>query len=412
MSLWSPAARKLATANTASLRPSPRINEAPQQPTKPQAQARPVDTFTPAPRPGPSPRPPELNPQGVKSYSKPQSASSLPDPRGTGVLTLNTANGVRSGEYRGPDDRRRQAELIQQTGASIVALQEVDVGVDRTRNVNTALDVLRHVNPAFADFLTQGADVPRVDIGQEAPGTAIRTGVDGTTLYQTPQGTLVTGESFSGDDRAGGVSNDTGSGATYGNALYVAAPNRVSEAYTVALPSSLEANAPPGASREQLEALADGQLTDAERQQLRQSNEAIRDDPNGEEPRSALVTRVVGPDGREQTIINLHVAAGDNEADATLRQRQLEYVAQLVQAESNGPPAREVVVLGDFNDSTANVAQAFEGTGLERVVGGRAATGANFDQIWTTGGITTENSAQVKTQGTSDHKHAGYTVIV
>jgi endonuclease/exonuclease/phosphatase family metal-dependent hydrolase len=325
------------------------------------------------------------------------------------VLTLNTANGVKSGEYRDPADRQRQADFIKSTGASIVALQEVDVGVDRSNNVNTALDVVRRVNDSFNVFLDPNANVPRVDIGQEAPATAIREGSDGTTLYQTPEGTLVTGESFSGDDREGGIAKDTDAGASYGNALYVAAPNKVSEAYTVALPSSLNEGAPQAPSQAQLAALADGKITDAERTQLEQTNEAIRDDPNGEEPRSALVTRVVGEDGRETTYINVHTSAGDSEE---LRKAQLEYIAQIAEAESKGPPAREVVVLGDFNDSTANVGDAFEGTGLERAVGGGTSGRPNFDQIWTTGGLDTTHSAQVATHQTvSDHENAGYTVI-
>jgi endonuclease/exonuclease/phosphatase family metal-dependent hydrolase len=399
MSLLSPAARRLATVTQALSKPLSRVGPQAQQSAQAPAQARRLDTFTPsAPAQGPSPRRPEINPQAVRGYGEPQQATDLPDPTGTGVLTLNTANGVSSGEFRDPEDRARQAKFIQQTGASIVALQEVDVGVDRTGNINTALDVIRRAYPDFDAFLT-------------ANEATIRKGSDGTTQYQTPAGTLVTGEAFSGDDRPRGINDDTGRNASYGNAIFVAPPHQVSEAYTVALPSSLNADAPQAASQEQLAALADGKLTDAERQQLGQTNEAIRDDPNGDEPRGALVTRVVGPDGREKTIINIHTAAGSDNAE--LRQRQLEYVAQIVEAESKGPPAREVVVLGDFNDSTANVGNAFEDTGLERTVGGSAATGANFDQIWTSGGITTQNSAQVATNGAiSDHENAGYTEIV
>jgi endonuclease/exonuclease/phosphatase family metal-dependent hydrolase len=414
MSLLSPAARQLANITKANPKPLPRVGPQAQPGTQAPAQARPLDTFTPSLAQGRlPPSRPEINPQGERVYSEPQEADQLPDPAGTGVLTLNTANGVQSGRYRDGDDRQRQADFIKATGASIVALQEVDVGVDRTQNVNTALDIIRRNHSSFDVFTDPNAKVPRVDIGQDAPETAIREGRDGTTLYQTPEGTLVTGESFSGDDREGGVDDDTDKGASYGNALFVAAPNKVSEAYTVALPSSLNKGAPSAPSEAQLAALADGKLTDAERTQLEQSNEAIRDDPNGEEPRSALVTRVVGPDGRETTYINTHTAAG--EGSEQLRQDQLAYIAQLAEAESKGPPAREVVVLGDLNDSTGAVDAAFDSTfdgGLNRTVGGDSYGRHNFDQIWTTGGLNTTNSAQVATHQTiSDHENAGYTVI-
>jgi hypothetical protein len=74
-----------------------------------------------------------------------------------------------------------------------------------------------------------------------------------------------------------------------------------------------------------------------------------------------------------------------------------------------------VVVLGDLNDSTGAVDAAFDSTfdgGLNRTVGGDSYGRHNFDQIWTTGGLNTTNSAQVATHETiSDHENAGYTVI-
>jgi endonuclease/exonuclease/phosphatase family metal-dependent hydrolase len=329
----------------------------------------------------------------------------LPDPgNGTGVLTLNLANGQERGGYRSPEGRERQAELIRETGATIAAFQEVDTNVDRSGNANTSLDVVRRINPAF-DVFTSGTSVPTVPIGADAPETALRKGSDGTTLYQTPQGTLVTGESFSGDDRGG--LGDSGADATYGNALYVGAPNKVVDAYTVELPPTPGGDGPPVASPEELANLADGKLTDADRDALGQRNEAIRKG-SPIEPRSALVTRVVGPDGRERSIITTHLSKN---GDKELRARQLAYLAQVAQAESKGPPAREVMVLGDFNSSTKEVGAALEGAGLHRVVGGKKETEANFDQIWVSGGTPTDTSAQVEAGRASDHKYAGYTVI-
>jgi hypothetical protein len=407
MSLWSPAARDAYRARQ--MHKTPPQTTAPQRPPsappKPPASTRFKDSFTPAPpRLADRARKPELNPAPVRDgYRQPRSASELPPPgRGTGLLTINTANGA-GDEYRDPANRQAQADLIRDTGASIVAFQEVDVNVDRSGNVNTALDIVARLEPSFAVFARGGA--PTVDIHAPAPGTAVRTGEDGTTLYQTPEGTLVTGESFSGDDR--GIAGDHGADATYGNALYVAAPERVTEAYTLSLPSTTGEGALGAATPAELAALADGPLTAEERARLGDNNEALRN-RGGPEPRAALVTRVTGPDGQERTIINVHLASAD---DPKLREAQLEYLAQVVAAESKGPPAREVVVMGDFNSSTAEVGAAFESVGLERVVGGSKPGGANFDQVWTTAGLDTHDSAQVDTEGVSDHKYAGYTVI-
>ncbi|WP_194869394.1 endonuclease/exonuclease/phosphatase family protein [Myxococcus sp. AB025B] len=122
-----------------------------------------------------------------------------------------------------------------------------------------------------------------------------------------------------------------------------------------------------------------------------------------------IARRVVGPDGQEKSIINVHLAAGKE--GAGLREKQLQFLAEVARAEAKGPPARELVVMGDFNDSTENVGKALEGAGLHRVVGGKKANGDNFDQVWVSGGLDTHNAAQVKTDGVSDHAHAGYPII-
>lgn len=392
--------------------PAPKPPPPPPAP-KPEPQARFTDSFTPS-RPR-SPSQPELNPPQLKGYSEPVKPEDLPPPgNGTGVLTLNLANG-KDDYYRTDENRTDQADLIRETGASIVALQEVDVGVGRSGGVNTGLEVVRKLEPAFDAFVPPNAVEPVPISDPNPPEVAIREGQDGTTLYQTPQGTLVTGESFSGDDR-GGLGTRS-SEATYGNAVYVAPPNRVTDAYTVVLPSTPD-GLQRGVTPPDLAALADGQVTDAERDALRTYNETVRHDAP-EEPRTALVTRVVGPDGKEQTLINVHLDAS-NEA---IREEQLKYLAQIVEAEKNGSPPRDVLVMGDFNDSTAAVGEHLEDAGLHRVVGGSNDGIENFDQVWVSSGVETDHSAQVDTggsalgnlldafKGVSDHPNAGYTVI-
>ncbi|RKH50978.1 endonuclease/exonuclease/phosphatase family protein [Corallococcus llansteffanensis] len=421
MSLWSPAARDAFRARIAPKAP-PRAEPPPKAPAlKPPppslSQARHADAFIAAKPTGRGPaKPPELNPQPLRTgFDKPVSVDALPDKKtGTGILTLNTATGA-GDEYNTAANRGAQAKLILDSGASIVAFQEVDVNVERSKrgdaksaDRNTALDIVAKANPAFRAFIE--GNVPKVDINDPSPPpTSIRTGEDGTTLYDTPEGTLVTGESFSGDDTEGGVDGDHGADSTYGNATYVAAPDEVTEAYTVTLPT--QDGTPGAASPERLQALADGKLTKEERAELGRDNELLRDSGRSE-PRSALVTRVKGPDGTERTIINVHVAAGKDNKD--LRDQQLAYIAQIAAAESKGPPSREVVVLGDLNTSTTEVQALFGKAGLERAVGGTSGGPGeieDYDQVWTTAGVNTQNSAQVETDGASDHPHAGYTEI-
>lgn len=365
------------------------------------------DTFTPE-----GPRRVRSGESAPDSYSSPISASQAGQNSGagTGVLTLNIANGA-GDAYRDGDTRERQADLIRDTGASIVAFQEADVNAARSGDVNTPLDVARRTNSAFDVFSGSNPQVPEVDINEPAPATAIRKGSDGTTLYQTPDATLITGESYSGEDYGRyGVGTeekpDKGADASFGNAIYVAKPNRVVDAYTVALPHSAGPEHPP-ASDELLGQLARGPATDAQRDELGKVNEGVRDNAE-REPRSALVARVAGPDGRERTIINVHLSQNKYPED---RERQLEYITKIVEAERSADPSREIVVLGDFNSSTAEIEKAFEDAGLHQEVGGQKASFGNYDQVWVSNNTYTSASAQVETDGASDHLYAGYTVL-
>jgi endonuclease/exonuclease/phosphatase family metal-dependent hydrolase len=344
----------------------------------------------------------EPKPSG-QGFSEPVFASELPDvPAGsTGVLTLNLANGKEDQGFREAENRTAQAKLIEETGASVLALQEVDVGVNRSGNVNTALDVVRQVkgNESFDRAFT-----PEGELKPDAPpGSSKRAYDDGSTLFQTDAGTLVTGTSFTAGPQHQ-IEGDAGPDASYGNALYVGKPNQVVDAYTVVLPG--DPNNPGPAV--DLVPQGDGKLTEAQRDQLAARNNELRTLPG--EPRSALVARVVGEDGRPKTIINTHLATSDNEE---LRKAQLQYVSQIVNAERQAQPPREVVVLGDLNSSPQEVEDAFTGagTGLQKDVGGNKASFGNYDQVWSTPGLNTHTSAQVFTQGVTDHQYAGYTVI-
>jgi endonuclease/exonuclease/phosphatase family metal-dependent hydrolase len=356
-------------------------------------QPEPFDVPFPAPQPETS--------AARQGFSSPVSAGELPDAgNGTGVLTLNLANGQDQGnDYREATNRQDAAALIDKAGASILAFQEADVGVNRSGDVNTALDVISRVpgNESFGRAFT-----PAGELRPDAPaGASKRALTDGTTFYQTDQGTLLTGTSFTADQHA--IEGDNNPNASYGNALYVGKPDQVVDAYTVVLPNEPDKAGPPV----DLTPQGDGTLTDAQRAALTQRNDQLRAS-DASEPRTALVARVIGEDGRPKTIINTHLAT---ESHKELRETQLQFLADLARAESQATPPRELVVLGDFNSSRADVKSFFDDAGLHQVVGGPAATGANYDQIWTSKSLPTDDSAQVPTEGTSDHEYAGYTVL-
>ena len=332
-------------------------------------------------------------------YGAPIAPSQLPPPgRGLRLVTLNIANGA-GDAYRTAEARSQQAAWLEQTEPGVVALQEVDVGVKRTDDRNTALDVVARMNPAMrACFHTDHRH---------------RT-ADGTTRFDSGAGTLVTGASFYGDERSicgrevDPTEADRGAAASYGNATYVAPPNRVEDAYTVSLPRT---DAALSESEERgLASLGKGAFSDEERALLAAANEAQRAGA-GDEPRSALVTRVVDGSGHRTSIINVHLSH-----DVAIRGRQLEAIAAIARSEGRGPPAREVVVMGDFNATREEVAPYLESAGLRRTVGSpRAPEGeSNFgalDQIYVSATVETEASAQLQTDGASDHPNGGTTTI-
>ncbi len=348
---------------------------------------------------------------GVPRFSHPVDASELPNPGGgVRVLSLNLANGA-GDAFRTAATREKQAALLREARVAVAAFQEVDVGTIRSGQVNSALDVVRRL----------GGDYSRCD---EADAGQVTPLADGTWRCAADGGTVVFGEGFAGDslfasgdsgvpvgiddgdDALNPTGTDTSPRARFGNAAWVDARWSVVEAFTYSLPPDVNASA---WRDDALVAAVTGEaLAPAARAALGARHARIRDAP-GIEPRAALIVRVSRPGRPLLSVVTTHLEAGPDAA--ALRAVQLETVARLAVAERAGPPARELVVLGDFNQSPIEVG-AFLGDAGFRLEAGEPDAGIeNVDQVWVDAMLQTEAGAQVRTHGASDHPHAACTTL-
>src|SRR6478735_516830 len=149
------------------------------------------------------------------------------------LLTVNIANGA-GDLYRSSEMRRQQARFVAASDASIVAMQEVDIDVERSFHTDTGDDVL-----GLACAVAQPAFSP-----------------DGVRRCSGPDGSYLFGRAFQGDDTyalvdglPAGISDgddtvppsgtDRTPGAQYGDALGVRGL-AVDDAYAVGLPTQPE----------------------------------------------------------------------------------------------------------------------------------------------------------------------------
>lgn len=352
---------------------------------------------------------PEKAPRG---YGHPIRARDLPPPGdGLRVVTYNAAQGAKLDAYRSGENHADQARLLNEVQAGVIAFQEVDQQLDRSGDVNTALEVVRRLNPALAPFAEETVPAQPLSGGLAAAqlgAPALLEGADGTTVHQSGEGALVNANVLDAALRP--VSGDQE--GSYGMATYVAPPFELTEAYTYLLPRTGEAGLEGQRSR--IGALAEGPLSDAERAGLADANSTLREAQTAQEPRAALITRVRDPrdpESPERSIINVHLST-----DASVREAQMEVVAELVRAEASATPPREVVLLGDFNAQPVELEAVMARAGMRRVVGSPNAPAdergtRNIDLVWVSNDVETEASAQLKTEGTTDHVHAGTTTL-
>lgn len=384
----------------------------------------------------------------------PVKAGDLPAPDADDfrVLTINAANGHEckneDGEgneladecggnpdyYRTRENRDRLGEIASESGADVVALQEIDVGNGRSDKLDTGLRTAAQTHPSLSIFLTgdPGTDYEVVGIDEECSRLPCKKiSPDGTVVYLTEDGSYVGGASIcsqGADNRCPrGTTEDPHFGSwdvadnegygdqvhipgdgdkscpadpnvvgdehrRYGTGTVIGPDQQVTDAYTVVLPNGHEDRAPPIGDRDALH-----DYNNAER--LDYADLPGSTDDVDKEPRTALVTVVTAPDGTERVVINVHLARkGDD-----VQRAQLEGIAEIVAAEA--ARGRDVVVTGDFNMDQEEVGRVFDGAGLTH------ASGSGIDMTWVEDGIRTETNHDIDSDGASDHELGATTTI-
>jgi hypothetical protein len=313
------------------------------------------------------------------------------------LLAFNIANGDSDG-YRTPAMRAHQAAFVAESGANVVGMEEVDVDVERSYHSDTGDDVL----------------------GVACTVATPSYSADGVRRCSGPTGRYLFGLAFRGDDIFDLVNglpagipdldssiNPTGTDRSHDAAYGVALGVRglpVSDAYTVDLPTAAD-QPPDDPLFAELAASGPDSLA---RVELAARNLTARTLPTSE-PRTALVTRLERPFGPPLTIIVTHIEVPGASAVSA---HQLSRVLAVARAERAGPPAREVIVMGDFNGSTFGRAADFLAAGLRRAIDPPTSVGDGRDQIWVDFDLIILETYEVPTRGISDHPVAALATIL
>jgi hypothetical protein len=312
-------------------------------------------------------------------------------PADLSLMTLNMANGA-GDVFRTAESRASQAAFIAAAGAQLVALQEVDLFVQRSGVVDTARAVAQLdctvLEPEFSP--------------------------DGVRRCTSPNGVILFGLSYHGDDPFDAVNGvpvgiddvdptlnpigtDRSPGASYGIALLVLGGIRAGPAYVVGLPADLS----QPADDPLWSALGEDDPSDEEHDILAARNLALRREPSLE-PRIALVTRIARANARTLSVIVTHL---DYRGAPAYGMHQLERVVAVARAERAGPPERDVVVLGDFNLQPSDSAPLLGPAGFT------GAVAQDIDQIWVDSNLELRSASERPTQGVSDHANAGLVTV-
>ncbi|PZR15034.1 MAG: hypothetical protein DI536_09665 [Archangium gephyra] len=275
---------------------------------------------------------------------------------GLRIASLNTANGA-GDLYRVPAVRARQSELL--ADIDVAALQEVDVGVMRSGDLNTAAHAAGLADCSPAPVTEDG--VLRCTLGTDTVvfGIALAGGIPDTDETLDPTGI------------------DTRPTAFYGNAVVVRG-RAVESAVVVALPGDVQP-----LSLERYAMLADAPL-----EELAAHNRDARATARIE-ARAVVVVRLVQP---KLSLLALHLEADD---EGPLRHAQLAAAVAIAKAER--AKGRFVVVLGDFNMQPSETGATFTDGGFSRAVG------EGLNQIWVDATLRTSEAVELPTDGGSDH---------
>lgn len=281
----------------------------------------------------------------------------------------------------------------------MAALQEVDVSVERSGNVNTVYDVAH----AWSGSFTACANSLRRDgtLQCESNGVTVLfgTGFHGNDAFHNDAQGLPSGI-IDADDTLNPRGIDRKEHALYGNALIVLPPFTVLAAYTLALPERTGEPLPS----ELMEVLSThATLSDEVLEALGEHNDGVRNRP-GIEPRCALVARVGEEGAAPVTVITTHL---ESQGGDDLRQTQLEALTAVAGAERQGGQTRGVVVLGDFNMLPERSTPALTDAGFVQADAGMP----SIDQLWVSSELRTTDITAPATEGVSDHRFSiGVTV--
>lgn len=300
------------------------------------------------------------------------SGQDLPKPEGVRFVTLNQANGSPDARYRSEETRASAADMLGNGGANVIALQEVDDFNSRSGNVNTALDMVQRMNPAFAVFSIEG-DARFETAASGASCTKLpckQTLEDGTVLYRTRSGTL----SFHPADLE--LQFADGPGALkallrergkafkrrpWGNAIYMDGNVEFESAATIKLPEP---------------------------------------NPNTQKRSAGVMRGSIEVDGKtvQRTVINTQLKLGD-------RKSQYERLAEMIRQEHDA--GREVVLMGDFNAKAndPDLQAAMKSAGMS------LAGSQGIDLTWVSATTTTGQANAFNNGGVSDHGESAFVDI-
>ncbi|MBS2018720.1 MAG: endonuclease/exonuclease/phosphatase family protein [Deltaproteobacteria bacterium] len=342
----------------------------------------------------------------VGCVSADDEAAPLSPPDPVTLMTLNAASGA-GDTFRTTESRVKQGAFVARSAAEVVGLQEVDVGADRSGNLDVVASVAAAVAPGFGSCTFAVPEAPHMRR-------------DGTRLARCEAGTLVFGVGFRADDpfsssadgTPGGIHDaddslnprgvDRGADAFYGNAVIVRAPWEVQAAYTVALPTSASGPSLPPSVLDRLAVMdPDDDALDA----LAAHNATVRRGP-AIEPRSALVVRVRKSSTTAVSVITTHLEASRGPME--LRRAQLEAVAAIARAEQR-KSAHHVVAMGDFNMPPADVQPSLAAAGLVRAAPPEPS--ADIDQMWVDPAFAIDGALRVPTENVTDHASAAQATL-
>lgn len=306
-----------------------------------------------------------------------------PAPAPVSLLSFNTAQGA-GPTYRTASHRAAQRRWLEQSGAQIIGLQEVDFFVARSGQI----DVAAELTPFECDFAEWRAD-----------GTRRCAGAAGTVVSARA---LCAADPYRNDDQGlpAGIPDenrvfDRSPTACYGLSLIVRGL-AVSETWAVGLPN--DASWPVTAPFDR--GLVAASLDEPTLGALSEHNEAIRRGP-ALEPRVLLVAHLTRPAGPELAVMVVHL---EYEGGPPLALHQLQRVRTLMALERS--VGRQVVVFGDFNLSAPDVSSVLFGHLTPAVESTNV-----VDQIWLDASLSIDSAEVRSTEQLSDHGFAPYALV-